>query len=381
MLKQAKLGVLRLAEITGASHLLSGSAWRRNRLLILSYHGVSAYDEHEWADLYISAEQFRRRMESLAQARCKVLPLAEAVQRLQEGTLPDRAVVITFDDGYHDFYRVAFPIIESFGYPVSLYLTTYYVEYNRPVFDPMCSYLLWKGRGKRALEWPEVFPTQVALDDAGRTYAAAAILQFAITRRLSGREKDGLLARLAGRLDIDYEELCRKRVMHLVTPEEARELAARGADLQYHTHRHRVYRSRERMFAELEDNLRSIAAFTPREPRHFCYTGGFYLHEYPAFLKEYGILSATTCKPGLCTASTNPLLLPRLVDTPGLSDLEFRAWLDGSADLLPNRPYEMSEGQLLEEELAAKHASGALFPAIPIVPAEQVPPFPDEKPL
>lgn len=353
MLKQAKMGVLRLADTTGASRLLSGSTWRRHRLLILCYHGVSMYDEHEWGDLYISPGTLRRRMELVALARCNVLPLSEAVQRLQSGTLPDRAVVITFDDGLHDFFRVAFPIVESFGYPVTLYLTTYYVEFNRPVFDPMCSYLLWMGRRKQQLEWPEMFPTAVALDDAGRQRAAATIKQFAISRKFSGREKDDLLAQLAGRLDIDYQELCRKRLMHLITPEEARELAVRGVDLQYHTHRHRVYRSRERMFAELQDNRRRIATFTSHEPRHFCYTGGFYLPEYPVYLKEYGMLSATTCKPGLCTARTNPLLLPRLVDTRGLSDLEFRAWLEGTADLLPKRATEMSEGQLLEEgELA-----------------------------
>jgi peptidoglycan/xylan/chitin deacetylase (PgdA/CDA1 family) len=350
MLKQAKLRILRLAETTGASRLLSGSSWRRQRLLILCYHGVSMYDEHEWGSLYISPQTLRRRMESVARARCNVLHLSEAVERLQSGTLPDRAVVITFDDGLHDFSSVAFPIVESFGYPVTLYLTTYYVEFNRPVFDLMCSYLLWKGRHKQQLEWPEVFLAPVALNDAGRQRAIATIKQFAKSHKLSGREKDDLLAGLAARLEIDYQELCQKRVMHLIRPEEARDLADRGVDLQYHTHRHRVYRSRERMFAELQDNRRRIAMFTAREPRHFCYTGGFYLPEYPSYLKEYGMLSATTCEPGLCTTRSNPLLLPRLVDTPGLSDLEFRAWLDGTADLLPKRRSEMSKDQLLEEE-------------------------------
>jgi peptidoglycan/xylan/chitin deacetylase (PgdA/CDA1 family) len=308
------------------------------------------YDEHEWGNLYMSPDVFRRRMELVALARCNVLRLPEAVQRLQNGTLPDRAVVITFDDGFHDFSRVAFSILESFGYPVTLYLTTYYVEFNRPVFDPMCSYLLWKGRCKHQLDWPEVFPGPVALDDAGRQHATMEIKQFALLRKLSGREKDGLLARLAGRLDIDYDELCRKRIMHLVNPEEATGLAARGVDIQYHTHRHRVYRSRKRMFAELQDNRRRIATFTANEPRHFCYTGGFYLPEYPVYLKDYGILSAVTGKPGLCTAQTNPLLLPRLVDTMKISDMEFRAWLDGTAALPPQRPIEMSRAQLLEEE-------------------------------
>ena len=351
MLKQAQMGILRLAEVTGASGLVYGSAWRRHRLLILCYHGVSMYDEDEWGGPYISQELFRRRMEMVARARCNVLPLSDAVQRLRNHSLPDRAVVITFDDGFHDFFSVAFPIVESFGYPVTLYLTTYYVEFNRPVFDPMCSYLLWMGRHKQTLEWASVLRSPVALDAAGRELATALLKQFAISHKLSGSEKDDLLAELAGRLDIDYQELCRRRVMHLITPQEARDLAARGADLQYHTHRHRVYRSRERMFAELQDNRRRLVTFTSTEPRHFCYTGGFYLSEFPVFLKEYGMLSATTCRRGLCTARTDPMLLPRLVDSADISDLEFRAWLEGTPDLLPKRPYRMSEGQLLDDEV------------------------------
>ena len=170
---------MRLAETTGFSRWLSATSWRRHRLLILGYHGISMYDEHEWAGLYISRETFCRRMKFVARARCNVLPLSEALHRLQNGSLPDRAVVITFDDGWHDFFSLAFPILESFGYPVTLYLTTYYVEFNRPVFDPMCSYLLWKGRYKQHLEWPSVFPAPVALDDVGRQRATAMMERFA----------------------------------------------------------------------------------------------------------------------------------------------------------------------------------------------------------
>lgn len=277
--------------------------------------------------------------------------LSEAVIRLRNGTLPDRAVVLTFDDGFHDLSSVAFPIVESFGFPITLYLTTYYVEFNRPVFDPMCGYLLWKGREKQQLEWPELFTTPASVSNSEtRERASAAIQNFAKARKLSGREKDLLLDELAARLDIDYGDLCRKRVMHLITSDEARHLAGRGVNIEYHTHRHREYRTRERMFAELQDNHRRIVAFTSNEPRHFCYTGGFYLPQHPAFLKEYGMLTATTCKPGLCTGRSNQLTLPRLVDSRALSDLEFRAWLAGTASLLPRRPHQMSEGQLAEEE-------------------------------
>jgi hypothetical protein len=210
--------------------------------------------------------------------------------------------------------------------------------------------LLWKGRNKQKLEWPKAFPRPVALDDSHLHHSATTIEQFARSRKFSGCEKDALLAELAQHLDLDYQELCRMRVMHLITPAEARELAARGVDLQYHTHRHRVYRGRQRMFTELDDNRRRIATFTSNEPRHFCYTAGFYLPEYPDYLKDYGMLSATTSDPGLCTSRTNPHLLPRVLDKMGVSELEFRTWLDGTADLLPKRNAGMDKGQLVEED-------------------------------
>lgn len=344
MLRQTKLAVLRAADKSGVSQLLLNSAWRRNRLLILCYHGVAMYDEHEWGRLHISPETFRRRLEILQNARCNVLSLSEGLERLRAGTLPERAVVLTFDDGFYDFYGAAFPILQEFGYPVTLYLTTYYVEFNRPVFDPMCAYLLWKARNKE-LYWPQILPSAMVLDNAGQCRAFQMIRQFWIANQLSSLQKDNLLAQLAERIEVDYRDLCEKRVLHLIKPGEAKELATRGVDLQFHTHWHRAYQTREKMFAELEENRQRLVTYTTKEPHHFCYTSGFYLPEYPRILREYGILSATTCEGGLCTAKTDRMLLPRLVDTVSLSDLEFRAWLSGTAALLPKRAHLMSNGR------------------------------------
>jgi peptidoglycan/xylan/chitin deacetylase (PgdA/CDA1 family) len=335
MLNGAKFWALRLAEASGASRSLRDSSWRQQRLLILGYHGVARYDEHEWdSSLYVTAERLRRRLQLLVEERCNVLPLAEAARRLQSGSLPPRAVTLTFDDGYHDFYAVAFPIIRSFDFPVTLYLTSYYVEYNRPVFPLMCSYLLWKGRLRQSLHWPDVLPRPFALDSAGRQAASAAIKGFALARKLSGPEKDALLSELARRLGIDYEDLCQRRVLHLITPAEARTLAARGLDLEYHTHRHTVYRAREQMFAELDDNRRRLETYSDNPPLHYCHPRGFYLREHLQHLAEYGIRTATTCVSGLCTARTHPLLLPRYLDRMSISELEFRSWLAGTSSLL-----------------------------------------------
>lgn len=351
VLKQSKLFFLKASQGLGISHLLLNSRWRRDRLLILCYHGTSLEDEHEWnGSLYLHPDLLRERMQALRDAKCAVLPLDEAVRRLYAGDLPDRAVAITFDDGTYDFYRVAWPVLREFAYPVTVYWTTYYAEFNRPVFDVMLSYLLWKARDGQPLEWPRVLANPAVLDASGRPKAVWDVIRFAKEQKLSGRAKDELLAEMAGRLGIDYEALCRKRLLHIMTPAEARELAEKGVDLQLHTHRHRVWRRREKFFEELDDNKKRITQVGAAEPHHFCYTGGFKLPEFTGYLEQYGISSATTCEAGLCSRASHRMHLPRLVDTTGLSALEYQAWISGVAALLPKRAFVAEPGQLGDQD-------------------------------
>lgn len=53
-----------------------------------------------------------------------VLPLEEAVERLQRNRLPERAAAITFDDGYADNYAVALPILQRQGLSAMFFIAT-----------------------------------------------------------------------------------------------------------------------------------------------------------------------------------------------------------------------------------------------------------------
>src|SRR5215218_8114943 len=196
ILRTAKLMTLNVGKAIGVLEALRRSDWRRNQLLILAYHGVSIDDEHRWdSDLYISPELFRSRMQALKDYGCHVLPLADALQHLRTGTLPTCSVVITFDDGSSDFYSRAFPILREFGWPATVYLTSYYANYNRPVFDVMCSYLLWKGRG-RVLDVNGFMNGRATFDlrsGAQRQAAVLEIREFSRREKFSAKRKDELL--------------------------------------------------------------------------------------------------------------------------------------------------------------------------------------------
>jgi peptidoglycan/xylan/chitin deacetylase (PgdA/CDA1 family) len=340
VLKNVKLSLLGASKSLGLLRVVQNSRWRDAQLLILCYHGISLDDEDEWAPgLYMSAGDFEERLEILKRRNCSVLPLDEGIKRLYAGTLPPRSVVITFDDGMVDFHHQAWPLLKTYGFPATVYLTTYYSEHQYPVFPLICSYLLWKGRGG-VVSAPAEVGNGVFLDlrsSAGRQEAQEVIGSHADARGLSGAEKDALARSLAGRLGIDYDELLRSRILQVMNAAEVRAVAGSGIDVQLHTHRHRSPLDRALYRREITENGARIRALTGVGAVHFCYPSGIWKPEFGEWLAEEGVISATTCETGMATRRSEPLRLPRLLDHSGLSAIEFEAWITGFGSLLPRR--------------------------------------------
>lgn len=340
MLKKVKQRTLGTLKSSGIFKVVENSRWRQSHLLIIAYHGISIDDEHEWnPSLYMTRKCFHNRMRLIHESNCSVLPLAEAVRLLYRQELPDRSVALTFDDGNHDFFEGARPVLKEFGFPATVYQTTFYSHYSKPVFDVICSYLLWKGRN-RTLRFKPLTGQEKTVDlsvNGSLDRAVNDLLQFAHDQELSAAEKDSLAASIAAQLNIDYAALCEKRLLNLLSPGEVKTLADEGIDFQLHTHRHRVPKERPLFLREIDDNRKSIHSMTGVNATHFCYPSGVYDHSLLPWLEESGIVSATTCDVGFASSRSNPLLLPRFLDTAALSDIEFEAWLTGVSAAIPRR--------------------------------------------
>lgn len=343
LLRNLKLSSLRTMRRAGLFTLMRRSDRRRERLLILCFHGVSLDDEHEWAPgFYISPAQFERRMETLQRGRYNVVTLGEGIERLRAGTLPECSVVITFDDGMHDFHRRALPVLEKYRFPATVYLTTYYCLNNWPIFRLICSYMLWRQRKCGAVRI-EMAGLEGEFDlgrESERRRAVVGLDRFAKSERLSGADKNALARHLAEVLGIDFQVLCQNRVLHMMNPEEVRQASAAGIDFEYHTHRHRTPMDQDLFRREMRDNEDVIVELTGRKPQHFCYPSGVCRPAFQPWLEELGIISATTCVPGMARSGANRFALPRLLDHTSLSDIEYEGWLDGVGDLLPGRRYQ-----------------------------------------
>lgn len=92
---------------------------------ILLYHAVTA-DPTSWiARFAVHPDRFARHLDLLAEEECHALTLPEFVSLVARGaTLPHRPVIVTFDDGFADFYTDALPRLAARGVPSTLYVTT-----------------------------------------------------------------------------------------------------------------------------------------------------------------------------------------------------------------------------------------------------------------
>jgi peptidoglycan/xylan/chitin deacetylase (PgdA/CDA1 family) len=101
----------------------------RGRLSILIFHRVLPE-----VDPLFPQEMHAQRFDVLCawlSSWFNVLPLDEAVRRLKDGSLPQRALAITFDDGYADNHDVAMPILKKHGLCATFFIATGFLDGGR----------------------------------------------------------------------------------------------------------------------------------------------------------------------------------------------------------------------------------------------------------
>jgi len=91
---------------------------------ILMYHSISG----QGGATSIPVPVFQAQMQAIATAGVRVISLDEWLAN-QRGdlSLPAHSIILTFDDGYLDFFQEAWPIIRAHGWPVTVYLPTKFV--------------------------------------------------------------------------------------------------------------------------------------------------------------------------------------------------------------------------------------------------------------
>lgn len=127
---------LRIIDFLGLPHL--SLFLLRNRPLILLYHGVYPATPEtnlfNYRKKFLTPRSFENQIRWL-KARFRIVPLSYIIERLKtRQSFPKYCCAITFDDGYENFYKFAFPILKKHGVPATVFVTTDFIDHKAPLW-------------------------------------------------------------------------------------------------------------------------------------------------------------------------------------------------------------------------------------------------------
>ena len=244
--------------------------------------------------------------------------------------------MVTFDDGFFSNYSKGIDILREFEIPSTMYVTTYYVVNNSPVFRLVIRYLFWKTEcasidlGALGLGW------EGSIDLANSQSASDwmwKIIDHA-EKQLDEDQRVRLARTIAHHLGLTYDEVLQSRSFSLMTMEEIRQTAEAGVSIQLHTHRHRFPVDDNAVRREIDDNRAVLETIPGVSARHFCYPSGDWSEEQWPWLEQARVESAVTCDPGLNDAATPRFGLKRFLDADFIPQIEFEAEIYGFTEIL-----------------------------------------------
>lgn len=108
---------------------------RSPKILILAYHRVVPAFMPEPLNNTVSLQTFEKQICALAR-RFPVISLSDAANQCISGSAKAAIqLVLTFDDGYCDNYKIAFPILKRNGFQATFFLITEYINSGGPLWD------------------------------------------------------------------------------------------------------------------------------------------------------------------------------------------------------------------------------------------------------
>ena len=227
--------VAAFSERLGLTRLLESFSQKRH-LIVLAYHRIGDEEQARYDPGLFSAtmQEFEWQV-SHVKSHLGVLSLDEALDWLEHPNVRHGgAALITFDDGYLDNYKTAFPVLHSQGVEGTFFLATSFVGTNRiPWWDRLAYAIRWTDQQEILLEVPR--PIRFDLRTTPREQVLRKMLSLYKSPEVMDNEQflSAVDAASGVAPPADPERL-------FLDWDEAAEMVAGGMRIASHTHRHEL---------------------------------------------------------------------------------------------------------------------------------------------
>lgn len=275
------------------------------RLSILLYHRVLG-ESDPFLPQAPTAADFDWQMQVLA-SHFTPLPLSVALERLDNGTLPRRAVAVTFDDGYADNLLYALPVLQKYRIPATVFVSSGFIDGGLMWNDAVRESL--RGMPSGSLDLDDLGLGVYTIGDAASRRAAIRQITTTIKYRTPVQRQavvDALAARAPG-LPRDL----------MLTREQLGALAAAGIEIGGHTVNHPILATLGTEEAEWEilQGRRDLENLLGSPPTLFAYPNGKrgedFVDAHADLVRRAGYRAAVTTDWGVSTVASDRYMLSR----------------------------------------------------------------------
>jgi peptidoglycan/xylan/chitin deacetylase (PgdA/CDA1 family) len=277
------------------------------RLIILAYHRVLAMPD-EIAPDQTDVVQFHRHINVLSKL-FNVLTVSDAVRRMKTGTLPPRAVAITFDDGYRDNFTVALPALQRYGLPATFYVATGFTDgglmWNDAIIESIRQYSDSMFDGT---PWGIGMLPTANIDE--RRAAIATLISKLKYRSRATRESQAIeIADATGATLPRDLMMCRSDI---------KGLSDAGMELGAHTVNHPILSKTapDEARSEIATSREHLEELTGAGITTFAYPNGRpdedFTRDHAAMVKECGFENAVSTSRAVADVTSDPYELPRI---------------------------------------------------------------------
>ena len=316
------MGLGRVIKAVGchAAHSVGLGRWLRytyrKRLLVVMYHGVTKkkYTPPVWTQLPVAV--FEKHMQWLVKNYYPV-SLSEVVDAVTHDTrLPDRSVLVTFDDGLNNNATVAYPVLLKYKVPAAIFLTVDFVGTDTFFWvDEL--WLLIQEAGRQQIDIRFTAP------DANRCfrqrkYWDAYHAEVECLKRISDEKRSNRLDAL--QRQVQYDRMKYQEDFGMLSWADVTAMDREGlVEFGVHTATHRILTTIPA--EQLDDELFGAKERLEKRLGHpveaFCYPNGKsgvdYMPEHREILDKGGYMCAFTTDLGLCDVEkVNPFSIPRV---------------------------------------------------------------------
>lgn len=292
----------------------------RNRgCVVLIYHRVGVA-----SDLFpnLDVGNFQAQMEWLTR-NCNVIAPEELRARAAWGS-PDRPnVLVTFDDGYRDYFDHAYPVLKRHGIRALNFLCTHFNDDTGFIgwWDRLYLAVFRSSKSRARLPWADM---EFVLDRSGKS----ALLRTAkdYIKRQPESDKENVTQSVLEALGIDGSTLqAPRQTMNWDEVRASSEFTAYGG----HTHNHRIVSHLDPV--TLDDEIRMcrdrVAQETGAAPDAFAYPNGRmidFTDEAKVTLRRHGFHTAFSAVEGVNRADTDWMAVQRMAGGNSVTDLAWR---------------------------------------------------------